>query len=290
MIGSLAGAAVLLAGFIAWERHTDDPMLELGFFRSAQFSIGTASVSLAFFALLGGSFALTQYLQFAHGYSAIEAGAIMSPMALGLMLGAGSSSKAADRLGASRVITIGLAGLAIVLALTALWTRDTSAVIIALWFFALTLALGWVMAPATDEVIGSVPASKSGIASATNTVARMVSGALGVAVIGSIVSSLYSDDVDGSLGGLPPHLQAQAEDSIGAASAIAPHLPPEAGSALLATTGDAYTQAMGNGLLLGAALTGVAAVIVARYLPGRKAADARRARIGDHAPAVSEHS
>jgi hypothetical protein len=106
---------VLLAGFIAWERRTDDPMLELGFFRSAEFSIGTAAVSLAFFALLGGSFVLTQYLQFAHGYSAIEAGAIMSPMALGLMLGAGSSSKASDHLGASRVITIGLAGLAVVL-------------------------------------------------------------------------------------------------------------------------------------------------------------------------------
>ncbi len=225
MLGSLAAAAVLLAAFVAWERHTDDPMLELGFFRSAPFSIGTASVSLAFFALLGGSFALTQYLQFAHGYSAIQAGAIMSPMALGLMLGAGSSSKASDRLGAPRVITIGLAGLALVLGLTALWSRDTSAVLIVLWFFALTLALGWVMAPATDAVIGSVPAAKSGVASATNTVARMVSGALGVAIIGSIVSSLYSSDVNGSLGGLPPQLQARAEDSVGAASAIAPHLP-----------------------------------------------------------------
>jgi prepilin signal peptidase PulO-like enzyme (type II secretory pathway) len=281
---------VLLAGFIAWKRRTDDPMLELGFFRSAEFSIGTAAVSLAFFALLGGSFVLTQYLQFAHGYSAIEAGAIMSPMALGLMLGAGSSSKASDHLGASRVITIGLAGLAVVLGLTALWTRDTSALPIALWFFALTLALGLVMAPATDKVIGSVPASKSGVASATNTVARMVSGALGVAVIGSIVSSLYSDDVHGSLGGMPPHLQAHAEDSIGAASAIAPHLPPQAGSSLLATTGDAYTQAMGNGLLLGAALTALAAVMVARFLPDRKAADAGRAHVGDHTRAVSEHS
>ena len=74
-------------------------MLDLGFFRNARFSVGTAAVSAAFFALLGGIFALTQYLQFAHGYSAIEAGAIMTPMALGLMIGAGSSSKAVARLG-----------------------------------------------------------------------------------------------------------------------------------------------------------------------------------------------
>ena len=61
-------------------------MLDLGFFRNARFSVGTAAVSVAFFALLGGIFALTQYLQFAHGYSAIAAGLVMSPMALGLMI------------------------------------------------------------------------------------------------------------------------------------------------------------------------------------------------------------
>ena len=76
------------------------------------FSVGTAAVSVAFFALLGGIFALTQYLQFAHGYSAIEAGAVMSPMALGLMIGAGSSSKAVRRLGRARVVAAGLSGIA----------------------------------------------------------------------------------------------------------------------------------------------------------------------------------
>ena len=86
----------------------DEPMLDLGFFRRASFSVGTAAVSVAFFALLGAIFALTQYLQFVHGYSAIKAGAIMSPIALGLMIGAGSSSKAAERLGVSRVVAAGL--------------------------------------------------------------------------------------------------------------------------------------------------------------------------------------
>jgi EmrB/QacA subfamily drug resistance transporter len=79
VLGSLAVAAVLLGAFVWWERRTAEPMLDLGFFRSRSFSVGTAAVSLAFFALLGGIFALTQYLQFAHGYSAIEAGAVMSP-------------------------------------------------------------------------------------------------------------------------------------------------------------------------------------------------------------------
>jgi hypothetical protein len=269
----------LLGGFIWWELRIAEPMLDLGFFRNASFSVGTAAVSVAFFALLGGIFALTQYLQFAHGYSAIEAGAVMSPMALGLMIGAGSSSKAVRRLGVTRVVAAGLSGLAVAFALTMVWEPDTSAFTLAAWFFGLTLAMGWVMAPATEAVVGAVPAAKTGVASATNTVARMISGALGVAVIGSLISSLYSRDVQGSLEALPPEAQARAEDSVGAASAIAAQLPPEASSSLLATTGEAFTQAMGIGLTVAAVLTAVAAVVVLRFLPSREhvAADAGEA-------------
>ena len=270
ILGLLAMSVALLGAFLWWERRIDEPMLDLGFFRSASFSVGTAAVSVAFFALLGAIFALTQYLQFVHGYSAIEAGAIMSPIALGLMMGAGSSSKAAERLGVSRVVAAGLTGLATMLALTTLWEPQTGALTLALWFFGLALAMGWVMAPATDAVVGAVPAAKSGVASATNTVARMVSGALGVAVIGSLVNSLYSNDLDGSLVALPAQAQASAEDSVGAASAIAAQLPHDAAANLLATTGDAFTQAMGIGLVVAAALAAATAVVVLRFLPAHE--------------------
>jgi hypothetical protein len=98
----------------------------------------------------------------------------------------------------------------------------------------------------------------------------MVSGALGVAVIGSLVSSLYSNDVEGSLGALPPQAQAAVEGSVGAASAIAAELPPDASTRLLAEAGEAFTQAMGIGLLVAAALAAVTAVIVKRFLPARE--------------------
>ena len=218
VLGLFAASVVLLGAFLAWERRSSEPMLDLGFFRSARFSVGTATVSVAFFALLGAIFVLTQYLQFAHGYTAIEAGAIMSPMALGLMLGAGSSSRAVRRLGVARVVAAGMTGLAILLALTTLMEPGTGAAWLVGWFCAVALATGWVMAPATDAVVGAVPAAKTGVASATNTVARMVAGALGVAVTGSLVSSLYANDVEGSLGGREPdvsvgvlHLMAQVQ-------------------------------------------------------------------------------
>jgi EmrB/QacA subfamily drug resistance transporter len=292
VLGSLSASVALLAAFVWWERRVEEPMLDLDFFRSARFSVGTAAVSVAFFALLGGIFALTQYLQFAHGYSAIAAGAVMSPIALGLMMGAGSSSKAVGRLGTSRVVAAGLTGLALLLALTTLFEPDTGELALIAWFFGLALAMGWIMAPATDAVVGAVAAAKSGVASATNTVARMVSGALGVAIIGSLVSSLYANEVEGSLAGLPAGAQAQAEDSVGAAGAIAAQLPPDAASALLASTGDAFTQAMGTGLLVAAALAAAAAVVVARFLPGREpaVADVDVSELGAHPVAGADRA
>ncbi|MCC6224204.1 MAG: MFS transporter [Thermoleophilia bacterium] len=267
VLGLLFASVGLLVAFVWWEHRAAEPMLDLGFFRSARFSVGTAAVSVAFFALMGGIFALTLYLQFAHGYSAIEAGAIMSPMALGMMLGAVSSSKAVGRLGTARVVAAGLIGLAALFALTVLWSPDTGELVLLGWFFGVPLAMGWVMAPATDAVMGAVSAAKSGIASATNTVARMVAGALGVAVVGSLISSLYSRDVEESLTGLLPQARAVAQSSVGAASAIAAQLPPDAAADLLAATGNAFTQAMGIGLLVAAVPAAATAALVARFLP-----------------------
>ena len=171
ILGLLAASVVLLGTFLWWERRTDEPMLDLNFFSSASFSVGTTVVSIAFFGLLGGIFALTQYLQFVHGYSAIKAGAIMSPIALGLMMGAGSSSMAAERLGVARVVAAGLSGLAAMLALTTLWEPQTGAFALALWFFGLALAMlriGQLGAAVVDEadVVGKVRDDRGHVAAA----------------------------------------------------------------------------------------------------------------------------
>ena len=279
ILGLLTGAVALLAAFIWWERRAAQPMLDLGFFRNARFSVGTLAVSVAFFSLLGGIFALTQYLQFAHGYSAIEAGAVMTPLALGLIMGAGSSSRAVERIGIGPVVAAGLTCLAIVLTTTVMWDADTSLLALLPWVFFLALSMGWVMAPATEAVVSAVPAAKSGVASAMNTVARMVSGALGVAVVGSLVNSLYANDVEPALSGLPAPAREAAGESIGAANAIAGQLPPEAGSTLLAGAGDAFVDAMATGLVVAAVLSAAAAVIVARVLSRSPVQRVARSRV-----------
>src|SRR5262249_12399239 len=111
ILACFAVSAVLAAAFVRWELRTPSPMLNLGFFRNPRFSVASGGIGIASFALFGAIFGTTQFLQDAHGYSALEAGAAMTPLALGLVMGAGGSTKIASRLGTTPVVTAGMAGM-----------------------------------------------------------------------------------------------------------------------------------------------------------------------------------
>ena len=182
-------------------------------------------------------------------------------------MGAGSSIKLVARLGTTRVVTAGLVGLAALFATSLAWTPEMAYWPLGLWFFGLALSMGWIMGPATDSVMGAVPEEKAGVASAMNDVARQVAGALGVAVIGSLVGSLYATRVEDATDALPADQAAAASDSVGAAVAIAERLPDGAGTALHHAATNGYTDALGIGLVVAAAVALAGAAIVARLLP-----------------------
>jgi MFS family permease len=269
ILGCFGAFALLAAAFVRWELHTAQPMLNLSFFRNPRFSIASASIGLAFFSLFGSIFALTQFLQDAKGYSALEAGAAMVPLAGGMVLGAVTSIKLNERLGTARVVTAGLLGLGGLLGTSLWWSVDMPYWPLGVWFFAVAVAMGWVMGPATDSVMGAVPEEKSGVASAMNDVTRQVGGALGTAVIGSLITSLYGSRVSDSVAELPAHTQSLAEDSIGQANAVAAHLPAAEGARLADAAADAFTQALGIGFGVAGAAALVAAVVVKLWLPDR---------------------
>ena len=125
------------------------------------------------------------------------------------------------------------------------------------------------MAPATDSVMGAVSDEKAGVASAMNDVTRQVAGAVGVAVVGSLVASLYSSRVEDATAALPPESAQAASDSVGAAVAVAEQIPGDAGSSLAHAATVAYTDALGMGLLAGAAASFVGVALVLRFLPAR---------------------
>ncbi|NLF01631.1 MAG: MFS transporter [Anaerolineales bacterium] len=269
VLACFAAAIVLAAGFVMWERRVASPMLDLTFFRNRRFSIGSLAISVIFFSLMAAIFGLTQYLQFAHGLSALKAGATMVPLALGLMVSATNSSRLVRRFGTTHVMAGGMVMLALVLSTTVFWSPELTVWAIVAWWFLLGTSLGSVMAPATDAVMGSVPLAKAGVASAMNDVTRQVGGALGVAVIGSIMNTIYADRIAPTAALLPDSVREQVQSSVGVASALAAKTSTSLGAQLASSASSAFTVALGYGLVATAVLCIAGAVVVMKKMPAR---------------------
>jgi EmrB/QacA subfamily drug resistance transporter len=280
VLTGFAAAAVFGALFVRRQLRTSDPLLDVSLFKRPAFSLGSLAITTAFFALFGTIFLTTQYLQIVQGRSAIETGLIMLPLAFGLVMGAGLSHKLNVKLGTPTQVSAALMLVALTIATVAFWQPDTSGWLIALFFFVLPFAMGNVMAPATVAVMSAVPEAKAGVGSAMNDVNRQVGGALGVAIIGSVASSLYGSKVEPATVALPDAAAQPANDSVGGAAAVAAELPAQAGDALTAAAGVAFTDAMGLALLVGSGLLLAGAVLVKRLLP----ADRPEAASAAHAP------
>ena len=264
---AFGAGGVLLALFVAWELRTPHPMLQIGLFRNPRFSAASAAITLVFFALFGTVFVLQQHLQFVLGYDALEAGSRLLPIAT-LVLAAPLAARLSERVGTKAVVTAGL-----VVVTTGLWliSRVDAAdgyTPIAWSLAVLGLGMGATMAPATASVMGSLPLAKAGVGSAMNDTTRQVGGALGVAVLGSVLSSSYRDAIAPALAGLPGQAAAAAHDSVGAALGVAGRLGAAGGTLAQAARG-AFVDAMGDVALVAAAAALLGALVTLMLLPAR---------------------
>ncbi|MDQ3656549.1 MAG: MFS transporter, partial [Chloroflexota bacterium] len=263
---TFAGAVLLLAAFAWWELRTSQPMLDLALFSNRRFALGSTAIGLTFFALFGAIFAFTQYLQFVLGYTPLEAGVRLLPLALGIAIGAGRSDHLVRRFGTTRVVAAGMLLVAIVLASFALLGTGTSYWIVGTTVFLLALGMGNVMAPATEAVMGAVPEARAGVGSAMNDVVRQVAGALGVAIIGSIMNTVYRDRMTEPANTLPEPAGEAARDSVGAALQVASQVGGAPGEALAAAARSGFVDAMGIAALVAAGVALIGAALVARWL------------------------
>jgi Na+/melibiose symporter-like transporter len=272
----MVGGIAILVAFLAWELHTDHPMLNLGFFRNRRFSAACAAVSLVVFALFGMLFVETQHLQFVLGYSALAAGVRFIPVAGTLLLGGPLSTLLVRRLGTKVVAGAGLVMVAAGLAWLST-VSDGSTYLSAVLgpFIIMGLGMGLTMAPATEAIMGALPRAQAGVGSAMNSAVMQVGGAMGVAVIGSVLASGYRSVIGGTLTGhaIPAVAATAIKSSVGGALEVAHRAPAALGTALAAVARHGFVHGMELAMPVAAGVALAGALVVLVFLPARAEGD-----------------
>jgi len=270
--GPLAGfavAAVAAVAFIMWERRTPHPMLDVTFFKNRRFTAASLGVMLGYFAMFGSLFLMSQLLQFVLGYSALGAGVRLLPFALSMAVFSTISTKLVDRFGTKLVVVAGMGIVAVGLLWAASLGTGSSYVdyLPGMLLMGTGIALTW--APTTEAIMGSLPAAKAGVGSAVNDTVREVGGALGVAVLGSVLASQYTGSIASTTETLPTEAAHTAGDSLGGAVVVAQQVGGQSGIAILDAARAAYVDGFGLALTIAAAVAAAGAAVAAIWLPAR---------------------
>jgi DHA2 family multidrug resistance protein-like MFS transporter len=266
VLATFVVAVVFIVGFGLWERRAPHPMLPMSFFADRRFSVGSAVVMTTFGLLFGFFFSFTLYLQFARGYSPLDAGLAGLPSAVALVLVSSRSAGITERLGSGRAIALGFALIGIGMAVFTQIGVETPYLVLVLGMVCFSSGASMAMAPATGNIMSAVPPAKAGVGSAVNDTTRELGGALGIAVFGSIVNSAYRGGIDLGDLGLAAAQVHSAEQSIGAATGIGAQIGGEQGGAVLERAASAFTDAFNTGMIVSAAIAFAAAATVLRTL------------------------
>ncbi|MET7380461.1 MFS transporter [Streptomyces sp. NPDC005526] len=271
VLATTLSGLVVLAAFVVFERRSDHPSLDVTYFKNKVFSAAMTAIALVFFALMGVTFFSVFYTQSVRGYSPLESGLLMLPLAAAQMIFAPRARLVVERFGNKATTTAGLVLLAGMLAAFAGLEADTPIWVLEVVFFLMGTGMAHIMTPTSVMIMQALPREKAGSASALSNTFRQVGGALGIAVLGSVLSTAYRDGIEDKLGLLPAALRDTAGESIEATLGVATRLGPR-GEALVGPANDAFLHAMHVTALCGTAVALIGAVVVAVFLPGRPAA------------------
>jgi EmrB/QacA subfamily drug resistance transporter len=261
-LGAFATAALLIAAFVFWELRRGEPLLDPRLFRLPGFGAGTVSITAQFFAFFGFVFVILQYIQFVLGYSPLVAGLALAPMALLMMVLSPRVPRLLERFGPGHVGPLGLLSMAGGFGAFAAAGVGSSYWLILGGLALLGIGAALATTPATTAIVSSLAPSKQGVASAVNDAAREVGGALGIAVLGSAVTSRYESGVAGAVGHAPGLLAERAHHALPAALALAEKLGGSRGAALAAQAHSAFVAGLGLAMVIAAATVAAAAVFV----------------------------
>jgi EmrB/QacA subfamily drug resistance transporter len=277
-VAGFAATAVLGGAFVAVERRRSRPMIDVTLFRTPAFSAASASVTVAFFALFGFIFLVTQYFQFLRGYGTLSTGVRILPVATTIAIGSVGGVVLAGRIGTRAVVSTGLLLLGSAFGWIALSATFMPYDRIVGQMVLMGLGLGLTTAPATESILSVLPPAKAGVGSAVNDATREAGGTLGVAVLGSIFTSLYAHHLTTTaFHQLPGRVVSAAQDSVAAALGTAGHAQAAlARQQLLHGVQTSFMNGFHIACLVAAAIC-VAGAAGALLLPGKPARPAATA-------------
>lgn len=264
-----AGLAVLVA-FVVFEKRSDHPSIDVTYFKNKVFSAAIGAIGLVFFALMGVTFFSVFYTQSVRGYSPLQTGLLMLPLAVAQLIFAPRARLVVDRFGNRATTTGGMLLIAAMLCAFAGLEADTPIWLLEVIFFLMGTGMAHIMTPTSVVIMQALPREKAGSASALSNTFRQVGGALGIAVLGSVLSTAYRNGIEDKLGVVPAGVRHTAGESIEATLGVAAKLGPR-GDALVGSANDAFLHAMHVTALCGAGVALVGALVVALFLPGRPA-------------------
>ncbi|MGZ4672401.1 MAG: MFS transporter [Ilumatobacteraceae bacterium] len=260
-------AAVLIAVFLLWELRNTTPMLNLRYFRDPRFGVAAGVITLIFFSMFGFFFLLTQYFQLVLGYGTLEAGVKQLPFAAVMIVCAPQAPRLAARYGVNRVVAAGLLGVAAAMALFTFAGTGTAYIQIMPVVMMMAGGMALAIPSMTGSIMSSVPLGKAGVGSAMNDTTRELGGALGVAVLGSLVAGRYDSRLASSLTSIPEALRGKAQESLAGALQTANQVGGPVGNHVADGARNAYVSGMHLAAVIAASIGVIAATIVYHLLP-----------------------
>jgi EmrB/QacA subfamily drug resistance transporter len=269
VLATFGVAAALLATFVWRELATPDPLLDVRLLAQPNFGSAVLAVMLTSFGLFGSMFFFSQYLQGVLAFGTMETGFSVLPLAIAIAIASPLGMPLARRVGTRTIVTVGMGAVAVGLMVFRMAGVTDGYVDAAATLVLVGAGMGLAMGPLTVLMVRTLPPTKQGVASAINSTARELGGAMGVAILGSLAAPIYGSDVHTQAQRLPAAAAAAVQDSLAGAGAVAAHLPAVQGTALLALARSAFVDGMGFAVLGGAAVAIVGALVAVAFLPGR---------------------
>jgi DHA2 family multidrug resistance protein-like MFS transporter len=263
----LAGVAIGIA-FLRRQSRLTDPLIDLSLFQSPAFSVSLGVNILGFFIAFGTFLFIAQYLQLVLGMSPLEAGLWTAPSGVAFIAGSMLAPILAGRMRPTYVMACGFTLAAVGFAVLTQIGRSHGPAVVVTGYVILSLGLAPVFTMATDLIVGTAPRERAGMASGLSETSTEFGGALGIAVLGSLVTAIYRNQMTSAMpAGVPSAAAETARDTLGGAAAMAASLPAQPGAVLLEAARHAFTEAVvltaafSTLLALGAA---IATVVVLR--------------------------